>query len=191
MSEYIDLRYVAEDQPSLCIPRAFNNVSEAQVRRTIEDLRLGSVSSVDILEKENEKGEKFKRIFVHFNKWFWNKDAQLTRKKLIAGKEIKIVYDNPWFWKISASRYTKKPVAKPKPTPKPTHDEYVVKVKDTVLQPSNECDIDNPPSDIFVPDYQSEAVVKMVKRHKKMMEPLEDGEILEDLDCRFVDLSVN
>lgn len=110
---------------------------------------------------------------------------------MIAGKEIKIVYDNPWFWKLSASRYTKKPVAKTQ-KPKQTHDEYVVKVKDTILQPSNECDVDNPPSDvdnppsdIFVPDYQAETVVKMVKRHKKMMEPLEDGEILEDLDCRL------
>lgn len=106
MSEaIIDLRYLSESQPSLCIPRVFNNVTEARIRRVFDEIGLGKISGIDIKERKNEKGESFKRVFVHFEKWFWNEDAQAARRKLISGKEIKIVYDNPWFWKVSASKW--------------------------------------------------------------------------------------
>ena len=106
MSEaIIDLRYLAESQPSLCIPRVFNNVTEARIRRVFDEIGLGKIRSIDIKERKNEKGESFKRVFVHFEKWFWNEDAQAARRKLISGKEVKIVYDNPWFWKVSASKW--------------------------------------------------------------------------------------
>ena len=100
-----DLRYLAESQPSLCIPRVFNNITEARIRQVFDDLGLGKISRIDIKERKNEKGESFKRVYVHFDKWFWNDDAQAARRKLVSGKEIKIVYDNPWFWKVSASKW--------------------------------------------------------------------------------------
>lgn len=102
----IDLRYLAESQPSLCIPRVFNNISEYKIRQVFDELGLGRISGVDIKERKNEKGDSFKRVYVHFEKWFWNEDAQSVRKKLVSGKEIKVVYDNPWFWKVSASKWT-------------------------------------------------------------------------------------
>jgi hypothetical protein len=101
----IDLRYLAESQPSLCIPRVFNNITEHRIRQVFDDLGLGKISRIDIKERKNEKGESFKRVYVHFDKWFWNEDAQAARRKLVSGKEIKIVYDNPWFWKVSASKW--------------------------------------------------------------------------------------
>lgn len=101
----VDLRYLAESQPSLCIPRVFNNITEPRIRQVFDDLGLGKISRVDIVERKNEKGDSFKRLYVHFEKWFWNEDAQSARRKLVSGKEIKIVYDNPWFWKVSASKW--------------------------------------------------------------------------------------
>lgn len=101
----VDLRYLAESQPSLCIPRVFNNITEARIRQVFDDLGLGKISRIDIKERKNEKGDSFKRVYVHFDKWFWNEDAQAARRKLVSGKEIKIVYDNPWFWKVSASKW--------------------------------------------------------------------------------------
>ena len=101
----IDLRYLAESQPSLCIPRVFNNITEARIRQVFDDLGLGKISRIDIKERKSEKGETFRRVYVHFDKWFWNEDAQAARRKLISGKEVKIVYDNPWFWKVSASKW--------------------------------------------------------------------------------------
>ena len=101
----VDLGYLAESQPSLCIPRVFNNIDEKRIRRVFDELQLGKIQRIDVIHQHKiENREQFKRVFVHFEKWNWNEDAQAVRRKLISGKEIKIVYDNPWFWKVSANR---------------------------------------------------------------------------------------
>jgi len=105
MTDVIDLRYLVESQPSLCIPRVFNNINETRIRQVFDELDLGKINHIDIVERKSEKGDSFKRVYVHFDKWFWNEDAQAARRKLISGKEIKIVYDNPWFWKVSANKW--------------------------------------------------------------------------------------
>ena len=102
----VDLRYLAESQPSLCIPRVFNNIDESRIRQVFNELGLGKIHHIDVIERKNEKGEPFKRAYIHFESWYWNEDAQAARRKLITGKEIKIVYDNPWFWKVSANKWT-------------------------------------------------------------------------------------
>lgn len=101
----INLKFLAESQPSLCIPRVFMNVTEANIRSVFADIALGEISRVDIITRKTEKGENIKRVYIHFHKWFWNPEAQAARKKLVAGKEIKIVYDLPWYWKVSASKW--------------------------------------------------------------------------------------
>lgn len=95
-----------DSQPSLCIPRVFNNITERRIRHVFDELRLGKIERIDIKERRNDKGDTFKRVFIHFEKWYWNEDAQEARRKLLEGKEIKIVYDNPWFWKVSANKWT-------------------------------------------------------------------------------------
>lgn len=102
----IDLRYLAENQPSLCIPRVFKNIKEAFIQSTFDKLGLGKIQRIDLIERQTDRGETYNRAFIHFEKWFWNKDAQEARKRLIMGKDIKIVYDNPWFWKVSANKWT-------------------------------------------------------------------------------------
>ena len=47
-TQTIDLRFLAESQPSLCIPRVFNNITESKIRQVFEDLGLGKMSGVDI-----------------------------------------------------------------------------------------------------------------------------------------------
>ena len=101
-----DLNYLADNQPSMCIPRVFENISERQVREVFEQLDLGQLDHIDIIERKSEKGEKYKRIFIHFSKWYWNDEAITARRRLIEGKDIKVVYNMPWFWKISANRWT-------------------------------------------------------------------------------------
>ena len=104
MTDFVDLRCLAESQPSVCIPRVFNNIDESRVRRVFAQLGLAVINRVDFIVKKNDKGESFKRVYVHFEKWLWTPGAQEARRKLITGKEIKIVYDDPWFWKVSALR---------------------------------------------------------------------------------------
>ena len=100
------LSNVADNYPSLCIPRVFANISEARIRNVFNELSLGQISRIDMIERRADNGDVYKRVFIHFDKWCNNVDAQTTRQRLISGKDIKIVYDNPWFWKVSANRST-------------------------------------------------------------------------------------
>jgi hypothetical protein len=98
-----------DNVPSLCIPRVFSNITEARIRKIFGELHLGDIERVDIVAKTTEQGQKFNRVFVHFYKWNNGGNAEIARERLLNGKDIKIVYDEPWFWKISAY---KKPEAK-------------------------------------------------------------------------------
>jgi hypothetical protein len=104
MSLLIDFRTLPISIPSLCIPRVFSNIDEKRIRRIFDELNLGIIEQVDIVNKTTEKGEKFNRVFVHFKRWFSNANADTARERLLNGKEIKIIYDDPWFWKVSAYR---------------------------------------------------------------------------------------
>lgn len=109
----IDLKWVAENQPSLFIPHVFPNISEARIRRIFDELALGDIGRIDMVERTNERGP-YKRVYVHFNRWYKNEEAETARRRLLGGKEIKIVYDEPWFWKVSANRTQEKKERRPK-----------------------------------------------------------------------------
>ena len=108
MNSHIDFRTLPNNVPSLCIPRVFSNWTEVRIRRIFDDLGMGEIQRIDVVSKTTEKGEKFNRVFVHFKRWFANTNADMARERLLNGKEIKIVYDDPWFWKVSAYREVKK-----------------------------------------------------------------------------------
>ena len=100
----INLEGLEEHYPSLCIPRVLKNIDTNRIRSVFESARLGRIERIDVVEKRNGNGEITKRIFIHFQKWFWNEVAQNARKRLVGGKDIKIVYDLPWYWKVSANK---------------------------------------------------------------------------------------
>ena len=108
MNSHIDFRTLPDNVPSLCIPRVFSNWTESRIRRIFDDLAMGEIQRIDVISKTTEKGEKFNRVFVHFKRWFSNQNSDMARERLLNGKEIKIVYDDPWFWKVSAYREAKK-----------------------------------------------------------------------------------
>lgn len=97
-------------EPSLCIPYVFNNISENRIRNVFDELRLGKIKRIDILERINNRGHKYKRVYIHFYKWYNDRQAQEARTRIIAGKDFKIVYDtqNGWFWKVSANKWSEK-----------------------------------------------------------------------------------
>ena len=114
----IDFRTLPANVPSMCIPRVFPNIDEKRVRRIFDELNMGQIERVDIVSKTTEKGEKFNRVFVHFRRWFSNANADTARERLLNGKEIKIIYDEPWFWKVSAYREPERPQPKAAPAHK-------------------------------------------------------------------------
>jgi hypothetical protein len=103
-----EIRKVSDNQPILCIPGVFANIKEERIRRVFGDLNIGQVDRVDIVVPKKpvgaeEKENKFNRVFIHL---VWNDtpSSVACRKKLLQGKEVKIIYDEPWFWKVSAYR---------------------------------------------------------------------------------------
>jgi hypothetical protein len=55
------------NMPSLCIPRVFPNIDEKRIRKIFDELQIGNIERIDILNKQTEKGEKYNRVFIHFN----------------------------------------------------------------------------------------------------------------------------
>jgi hypothetical protein len=112
MSTQIDFRTLPANVPVLCIPRVYPNISESRIRKIFDDLNMGILERIDIVSKysakpgaaPSDKGEKFNRVFVHFRRWNDTENSRVARERLLNGKEIKIIYDDPWFWKISAYR---------------------------------------------------------------------------------------
>jgi hypothetical protein len=98
--EKIDLTKVSDSYPSLCIPRVFRQVTEEKVKSVIDELNFGLIHKVEIIDKQNMKEEKYKCVFIHFKKWNVNETINNIREKILLGKEIKVMYDEPWFWKI-------------------------------------------------------------------------------------------
>jgi hypothetical protein len=81
----------------------FPNITWKRVKDVFEELGLGEVERVDLVKKTNEKGEEFKRAFVHFKHWNNNKSIDAVKAKLETGDFINVVYDDPWFWKVYKS----------------------------------------------------------------------------------------
>jgi hypothetical protein len=109
MAAHIDFRTLPVNVPSLCIPRVYSNIDEARIRCVFAELDMGDIQRIDVIGKTNDKGDKFNRVFVHFKQWNASENANIARERLLNGKEIKILYDDPWFWKVSAYREPARP----------------------------------------------------------------------------------
>jgi hypothetical protein len=91
---------------SLCIPRIVGSVSEQTIRDIVSKANLGKLTRVDVIKRKTEKGDSYKRVFIHFEYWDNNEIALNAKQRLLEGKDIKIVYDYPWFWKLSLSKFS-------------------------------------------------------------------------------------
>ena len=89
--------------PSLCIPRTHANIRKERIFAVIRSLGLGWIGRIDVVEKMDEKGTPFIRVFIHFTKWFQNAQTRQFLEHLETQKSANIVYDEPWFWKVTKS----------------------------------------------------------------------------------------
>jgi len=162
------------DNMTLCIPRVFNNIGEKRIRSVFYALKLGHIGRIDMVNKITERGEKFNRVFIHFDRWFDTDNAHSALKLLSEGKDIKVIYDEPWFWKVSTYR---KQVNVTRTSAK---QQPVIDTEDLSNREAN--------YDVSVPilDYKSAPVPRRTKLVPKKHQlniivsaELEDGEILE------------
>jgi hypothetical protein len=96
--------YIADGFPNLCIPRVNTLVTKEQVFETINKYSFGSIQKIDVIKKKGSyKNNDFSNmVFIYFNQWYDNALAKSVKDRLMSGKDIKIIYDDPWYWKISA-----------------------------------------------------------------------------------------
>ena len=96
--------------PSICIPRVFANVTKREVREVFEQVLGGGhacIERIDLISRTDQSGTPFGRVFIHLRFWPKTEQAQAVREQLLAGEQVKIVYDEPWYWKCGASRVPK------------------------------------------------------------------------------------
>ena len=92
------------NNPSICIPRTFSNVSWALVKDAFDEIfGLGYVERVDVVDKVDRQGIAFKKIFIHFTQWPDTDYARGVKKTLVEGNTIKVIYNFPWYWKCVMS----------------------------------------------------------------------------------------
>ena len=104
---------------SICIPRVFSNITWKQVKEVFDD--WGVVDRVDMVKKENEAGEKFQRVFVHFTETKKSDDIADKFNELEEGGSLRVFYSSRWFWIVRKS-------AVPRPEREVVDDKTVPKV---------------------------------------------------------------
>ena len=94
---------LANDNPSICIPRVFNSITVSFISNLFQnEIKLGRIQKIDIIKNYNDT--QFKKVFIHFEEWYNTDKNNIIKQKLYDGKIIKIVYDYPWFWKCALNK---------------------------------------------------------------------------------------
>jgi hypothetical protein len=195
----IDFKTIPANVPSMCIPRVFKNITRERVMSVIRDLDLGLIDHIDMVQRENEKGDKFQRVFIHFKKWHSNPNANKAREMLISGKEIKIIYDDPWFWKISANKSISGGAAAPSAERKPTisFDESPrerqpkrFQKRDQKREPRREEKKPEPEAPTFVPRSPSNSPPRRSCSPSPISEPVQSSNYVCDPPAMSIDYGV-
>lgn len=109
----LDLSLYDENYPSICIPHVHISVSEEFVINVITEMHIGYIYNIDMLPKINKNGICYTKVYIHFSKWHWNKNACDIREKLILGNELKHIYKEPHYFKIKLYEPQQKPFLSP------------------------------------------------------------------------------
>jgi len=85
------------------------------VADTFENLKIGNVKRVDLVQKRNACGD-FNAVYIHFNHWYDNTAARNFQERVLdVNREARIVYDEPWYWIVLANKAQKANLSKRKP----------------------------------------------------------------------------
>ena len=120
LSEKQDKALIKKDElednpklPSICIPRVDMSITSEYIEKIMNEVLLSEnsllktcIERIDLVGRQNEKGEDYKRVFVHFKPWetFESVNSKNMRQRLLSGETVKIMYNIPSYWKCSASR---------------------------------------------------------------------------------------
>lgn len=97
---------------SICIPRAFSNITDRRVRAIFYNLGFPEIDEIDFVKCEGRNKhtglpQSYNRLFVHFKAMeiaAQSKTIHASICKILNGEQVKIVYDAPWYWVVSRSK---------------------------------------------------------------------------------------
>ena len=94
-----------ENGVSLYIPFVFTYVTRQMIIAKMEE-NYGTVHRVDMKFATNSKGQRHKKVYVHFkkNSWYKTDEAQTTLSKLQQGESVQLTWVDNWFWKLYVSK---------------------------------------------------------------------------------------
>lgn len=103
-------------QLSVFIPHVFINIDKDRIKRVFHLLCLGNVSNIDFVLKIDAKGNQYNAAYVHFERWYNNKEASRSfQSRVINSSEgAKLVYDDPWYWVVLENKAKKHLTGAPK-----------------------------------------------------------------------------
>lgn len=83
---------------SIYIPRLFANISAERIIGVFENLRLGKISYIDFVPRDQDPGTKM--AFIYFQEWYTNNVAceHLIERINDHEREARIVYEDPYYW---------------------------------------------------------------------------------------------
>ena len=80
---------------SICIPRVDKYFNQNRILSILNRYKLGIIKEIKII-KNKKKNNNI--IYIYFSSWYDNEYVNNIKKKIMEGKSVKIMYDEPWFW---------------------------------------------------------------------------------------------
>jgi len=93
---------------SVVIPRVFSKVSALEIGHFFEYYDFGKVMGVDLFPRNR----RFNKAVVHFEYWNQNEMVETFHEKIMAGRETRVMYDEPNYWNLLLNRECKRKVMK-------------------------------------------------------------------------------
>ena len=95
------IKLIKMSNTSLFIPHVFANYTASDVAAVFEKLRIGSVSSVNLVQKTGKDKKVYSAAYIKFHYWYDNVAALNFQERVLnPEKEARLVYDEPWYWVV-------------------------------------------------------------------------------------------
>jgi len=78
------------------IPRVFSNISALEIGHFFEYYDFGKVMGVDLFPRNHH----FNKAVLYFEYWNQNEMVETLHEKIMAGRETRVMYDEPNYWNL-------------------------------------------------------------------------------------------
>ena len=88
---------------SVVIPRVLSTINALEIGHFFEYYDFGKVMRVDLFPRNY----RFNKAVLYFEYWNQNEMVKTFREKIMAGRETRVMYDEPNYWNLYLNRQRK------------------------------------------------------------------------------------